>query len=228
MASVPSFLIPAGESQRLSSIRRYEVMQTLQDDVFSGFVTLTARIFGVPISLLALVDEAQVWYHANYGLPHVHDQPREEALCATAILNDYTVVYHDLDHELPPVVTAEAAAAARAKALRFYAAAPVCTPDQALVGSICVIDRQPRAFNAGEQRLLKHIAALISQLIAAAPAGPWPAIRALVQDELQSLGALVRYIVSRHGTQVPVSPEMLVLLGRRLFDLSEGVAALAH
>jgi transcriptional regulator with GAF, ATPase, and Fis domain len=228
MASVPHLLIPVDETQRLVSIQHYDVRHSLQEPVFGEFVSLTARIFSLPISLIALIDETKVHYTANFGLENVAAQPREEALCSTAILNKKAVVYADLATETSPLITRQAAEAAHDKGLRFYAAAPIQMPDERRVGSLCVIDRQPRTFSSEEQDLLEQIATLVSQMVSVRHcclhsltlgAAQWEHIREQIQVELQGLAALVRYLITRHGTQVPVSSDMLTLVGRRLEDL---------
>ena len=229
MASVPQMLIPADEHQRLVSLRHYDVTHSLQEPIFNEFVSLTARIFSLPISLIALVEEGQVRYTANFGLPNVKLQPREEALCATAILHNKAVVYADLATETSPLITRDAADAANDKGLRFYAAAPLLTPDERRIGSLCVIDRQPRSFSANEQRMLERVAQLVSQMVTvrycclATPSlglAHWNLVREQIQEEIQGLAALTRYLLTRHGTQIPVSQDMLTLITRRLDDLS--------
>ncbi|MBO0356584.1 GAF domain-containing protein [Hymenobacter sp. BT186] len=229
MASAAQLLIPADEVQRLGSIRHYDVAQSLQEPIFSEFVSLTARIFSLPISLIALVEEEQVHYMANFGLPNVKLQPRVEALCSTAILNNKAVIYSDLASDTSPLITPEAAHAAHNKGLRFYAAAPLCMPNERRFGSLCVIDRQPRSFSPDEQALLERIANLISQMITvrycclATPGlglAQWQLMREQIQEEIQGLAALVRYLITRHGTQIPVSQDMLTLITRRLEDIS--------
>ena len=230
MAPIPQNLIPAQETKRLEAIRQYDVAKSLQEAVFSEFVVLTARIFSLPISLIALVDETQVWYKANVGLPSVKSQPREEALCSTAILEDKVVVYADLATEQSPLITPEAASAAHNKELRFYAAAPICMPDKSRIGSLCVIDRQPRSFSPDEQSLLNQIASLVSHMVAVRHCFlctpglgeyHWIALRQQIQEELQELAALVRYLLYRHGTHVPVATDVVGLISRRLNDLRE-------
>jgi hypothetical protein len=229
MASAAQLLIPADEVQRLGSIRHYDVAHSLQEPIFSEFVSLTARIFSLPISLIALVEEEQVRYMANFGLPSVKLQPRVEALCSTAILNDKAVVYSDLASEVSPLITPEAAHAAQNKGIRFYAAAPLCMPNERRIGSLCIIDRQPRSFSPDEQALLERIATLVSQMVTvrycclATPSlglAQWQLMREQIQEEIQGLAALVRYLITRHGTQIPVSQDMLTLITRRLEDLS--------
>lgn len=230
MSQIPAILLPPDEAERLRSIEQYEVLPSLHEVVFDEFVTLTARIFSLPISLIALVDEEVVHYPANHGMPGNVQQPREEALCSAAILHHKAIVYKDVEAEDAPTLTPEAVAAAHQNRLRFYAAAPLCTPDKRRVGSLCVIARQPRVFSPQERSLLEHLAALVSQTVAvrhrslhegAGGEQAWHDICVQLREELLALTALVRYLFTRHGTQVPVSNDVLGQVERRLLDLHE-------
>ncbi len=223
-------MLPDDEAERLQSLRYYDILHSLHEPVFDKFVALTARIFGLPISLIALVDETEVHYPANHGMPGNPGQPREEALCSTAILHNKAVVFQDLAAAEAPAITTAAAREARAKQLRFYAAAPLRMPDQRNIGALCVIDREPRPFSLGERHLLEELADLVSRTVAVrhecrrrTPDGErqWLALRAQLAEELQALRALVRYLFVRQGPQVPVPPEQLAQVSRRLHDLHE-------
>lgn len=228
MPPTPSSLLPEDEAERLLSLRAHEVLPSLLEPVFDEFVALTARIFSLPISLIAVVEEEEVYYAANYGMAGHDQQAREEALCATAILQDKVVVYHDLLLGEYPNLTSEAVQAAQQKQLRFYAGAPLRLPDQRKVGTLCVIDRETRLFTAAEQQLLEQIAALISQTIvvrhrllklSGQGEAQWQLLRGQLQEGAQELTALVRYLFTRYGVQVPVPADLLTQVARRLEDL---------
>lgn len=228
MPLTPSVLLPADESERLRSLRSYDVLPSLVEPVFDEFVALTAQVFSLPISLIAVVEEDTVYYPANHGMPGNDQQPRVEALCSTAIQQARAVVYHDLLLETSATVTPEAARAAQHNELRFYAGALLHLPDQRPLGTLCIIDRQPRTFTAVEQQMLDQLASLVSQAIAIRhscftypPAGVerWRDLRTQLQEELRELTALVRYLITRHGVQIPVPAELLTQVRRRLNDL---------
>ncbi|MFD1467081.1 GAF domain-containing protein [Hymenobacter caeli] len=230
MSSLPASLLPPDEAARLDSLRYYDILPAFHEPVFDEFVALAARVFSLPISLIALVDEEEVHYKANYGMPGNDVQPRSEALCATAILKDTAVVYQDLTVEKSPLITARAARAAQVNGLRFYAAAPLRMPDRRNIGSLCIIDRQPRVFSPDEQRLLERLAGVVSKTVAvrcacrSLPGGgewEWDGLRQRLQGETQSLTALVRYLFARQGVQVPVLADSLAQVSRRLEDLHE-------
>ncbi|WP_345224710.1 GAF domain-containing protein [Hymenobacter koreensis] len=221
-------LPPNNEPDRLRSLRAHEVLPTLIEPIFDEFVALTAQVFSLPISLISVVEEDEVFYPANHGMPGNERQPRVEAICSTAVQQSRAVVYHDVLLEQVATLPPEAVQAAQANDLRFYAGAVLRLPDQHPIGTLCIIDRQPRSFSATEQQVLDQLAALISQTIAVrhtclsqARTVPdrWEQLRTLLQEELRELTALVRYLYTRHGVQIPVSAELLAQVERRLNDL---------
>lgn len=228
MTLTPVALLPPDDAERLRTLRYYDILHTLHESVFDEFVALTARIFSLPISLIALVDEDEVYYHANYGVPGLTQQPRVEALCSMVVRDNKAVVLTDLAHNEALDLTAAADAAIRAKGLRFYAGAPLRMPDQRSIGTLCVVDRAPRAFSADEQQVLGQLAQLVGQTIAvrhycltSAGLGEprWLAVRNQVVEELAALGALVRYLITRYSAQIPVPEAVLDPVARRLNDL---------
>ncbi len=230
MAATPASLLPDDEPTRLRSLRAHDVLPTLIEPVFDEFVALTAQVFSLPISLIAVVEEDEVLYPANHGMPGNDQQPRVEALCSTAIQQARTVVYHDLSLEVSGSILPEAARAAADNELRFYAGALLRLPDQHPLGTLCIIDRQPRTFSAAEQRVLDQLAGLVSQAIALrlrgldqpeSGSGSWEQLRFKLQEELRELTALVRYLFTRHGVQVPVPADLLAQVQRRLLDLQQ-------
>ncbi|HET9502956.1 MAG TPA: GAF domain-containing protein [Hymenobacter sp.] len=224
MTITPGYLLPPNEAERLQALRQYDIRHSLQEPVFNEFVSLTARIFHLPISLIALVDADEVEYKANEGLPGLRHQPRVEALCALAVRQRQTVVLADVAQETN--LTAEAAMAAQAKGLRFYAGAPLAMLGHRAIGTLCVIDRRPRTFSADEQRVLEHLARLVAGTIAVRYCcrlgqgdKQWQLVQRHLTDEIRELVALVRYLSARFGHQVPVSGAVLETVQRRLRDL---------
>ncbi|UOR06211.1 GAF domain-containing protein [Hymenobacter aerilatus] len=230
MLPISPFLIPPDDAARLVTLRRYAIHRFLDEKVFNELVSLAARIFSLPISLIALVDETEVEYIANYGMPGNDVQSRQEALCATAILRNSAVVYKDLLADNEPFITPQAAQAAQQNNIRFYAAAPLRMPDRCNIGTLCIIDYHPRTLIAAEQHLLEHLADVVSHALVvrrqcqdrgAAGELHWQTIRAHLAAEIQGLTALVRYMLTRYGVQVPLSNEVLTQIERRLPDLHE-------
>jgi GAF domain-containing protein len=228
MVATPAMLLPANEAERLRSLHRYDVLHSLQEEILDELVMLAGGVFRLPIAYVGLVDAERVHYKATFGLPRLPPNPRAELLCAQVIKQGRLVVYHDLATAARTPLNAAAIQHGLAHHIKFYAGAPLQMPDQHLIGTLCLADRQPREFSAEEQLLLEELAALVSRAIVArhhchrtAALGPrqWQALAQAARDEVHGLGALVRYLTARYGPAVPVPEEVLQPVRRRLRDL---------
>jgi len=230
MMLTPPSLLPANETERLQTLHAYSVLRSLQEPLFTDVVELAATLFNVPISLLALVGADEVEYKATHGLPGLRSQPRVEAICSLAVKEEQVVVFTDLAHS--HALTLEADMAARAKGLRFYAGAPLCVAGGYCLGTLCLIDRQPRSFSAAEQQVLELHAQVVAGLLVVRQhclANPtqehdWVAVRTELSWEVKALMALVRYLATYSGTHIPVPADVLVLVSRRLEELRWKIA----
>jgi len=108
--------------------------------VFDDFARIAAAIVGAPIGLITLVDDKRQWFKARCGLD-VQETPREIAFCSHALRSPDLLVVPDALQDARfasnPLVTSD-------PAIRFYAGAPLITPDGFTLGTLCVIDRVPR------------------------------------------------------------------------------------
>ncbi|HET9114442.1 MAG TPA: sensor domain-containing diguanylate cyclase [Burkholderiales bacterium] len=147
----------ANEIERLSAIRRYEILDTPADGAFDRLTQLAARLFEVPVAIVSLVDHDRIWFKSHYGLG-VEQIEREPGLCASAILQDevYTVLDAKIDPRtlVNPLVAGEFG-------LRFYAAAPLVTQDGFRLGTMCIIDFAPRSLDTAGQQTLRDLAAIV-------------------------------------------------------------------
>jgi len=216
------------EAARLAALRLFEVLAALAEPVFEEFVALAAHLFHVPISLLSVVEETDVHYPATVGIPAHSQMPRAEALCSTALSLGRAVVYHDVLLEQHPLITAEILRVAEQNRVRFYAGALLRLPDQRPLGTLCLVNHEPRPFTPDEQRILELLAGLVSRTLAVrhlcrarpdAGKAQWEHLSAELQEEIGALNALVRYINARNGSQVPVPTTFLAQVESRLHDL---------
>ncbi|MGB4342632.1 MAG: EAL domain-containing protein [Moraxellaceae bacterium] len=154
--------LPTNETRRLETLRGYDVLDTLPEPDFDDLALLAAQICQVPIAAVSLVDETRQWFKSIIGLSAT-ETSRDVAFCAHSIL-DSNEVLEVRDAQLDPrfadnpLVTAD-------PHIRFYAGAPLVTPDGLALGTLCVIDRVPRVLSIEQKtalRVLSHT--VIAQL----------------------------------------------------------------
>lgn len=150
-------VISFDEEQRLAAVRRYEILDTPPDGAFDRITALAARRFNVPIAIISIVDEDRIWFKSHHGLP-VDQISRDPGLCASAILGDDPYLLSDARADprslSNPLVAGDFG-------LRFYAAVPLTTSDGYKLGTLCVIDKQPRPIDEGQVEDLKDLAAVV-------------------------------------------------------------------
>ena len=151
--------IPPNEQERLAALRRYDILDTAPDQFFDDLAELASFICDVPISLISFIDKERQWFKSNKGL-NGGDSPREIAFCAYTITQDTLFIIPDTRHDVRfannPFVTAD-------PGIRFYAGAPLITSDGYALGTICVLDQQPRTLTEEQTNALT---ALSRQVVA--------------------------------------------------------------
>ena len=153
MAPAP---MPHDERDRVAALRQLDILDTAPEALYDAFTDLARSLFGTPMAALSLVDAERQWFKSAIGLPAQH-APRDTSFCAHAILQpDRVMVVPDalLDARFAanPLVTAD-------PGIRFYAGAPLRDRDGFVLGSLCVLDRQPREVDADLLNRLAQIAA---------------------------------------------------------------------
>lgn len=145
------------ESNRLSALHRYEILDTPADGTFDRITSLAAKVFNVPIAIVSLVDEDRIWFKSHHGLD-INEIDKSPGLCASAILSDEIYLIEDARQDprslANPLVTGEFG-------LQFYAAAPLKTHDGYNLGTLCIIDQRQRYINSEQQILLRQMAEIV-------------------------------------------------------------------
>lgn len=150
-------IIPPNEAGRMAAVRRYEILDTPPDGSFDRVTALAARRFGAPISIISIVDHDRIWFKSHHGVD-VQQIGREPGLCASAILSSEVHVLVDASTDVRslanPLVAGDFG-------LRFYAGVPLETSDGFNLGTLCVIDKEPRPVDQAQIDDLKDLASLV-------------------------------------------------------------------
>jgi diguanylate cyclase (GGDEF)-like protein/PAS domain S-box-containing protein len=150
------------EAQRLETLLALNVLDSAPEAEFDALVQVASIVCGVPISLISLVDAQRQWFKAQVGLPGATQTPRDMAFCAHAILGDtlFEVPDATLDARFfdNPLVQG-------APDIRFYAGMPIHMGDGMRVGTLCVIDRQPRQLDATQRQILGLLAQAVAKAL---------------------------------------------------------------
>ncbi|QYK40112.1 MAG: sensor domain-containing diguanylate cyclase [Paracoccaceae bacterium] len=145
------------ERGRLAALRRYEILDSGDEQDFDEIVALVHRIFGVPIAAITLIDEDRMWIKASVGL-EVREVPRRDALCDFTIRSNETLVSGDAAQDprfcMNPFVTGTTA-------VRSYMGVPLTTPDGYNVGALCVMGQEARSFGRAEREMLESFARIV-------------------------------------------------------------------
>lgn len=156
--TVDATILPPDEEERIAAVHRYEILDTPRDGAFERITRIASIVLDVPISIITIVDHDRIWFKSAHGLEGVDEIDRVPGLCASAILSDE--LYLVTDAKVDPRTLANPLVAGDF-GLRFYAAAPLRTSDGYNLGTMCVIDRDPRHLPDEHARVLEDLAALV-------------------------------------------------------------------
>lgn len=150
--------LPSNETQRLAQVARFCTVDSEQDEVFDKIVAMTSAYFNVPITLISIVEEHRQWFRARVGL-EATQTPREVSFCAYTTLDN--LMLEVLDATLDPRFK-DNALVTGAPHICYYAGAPLITADGFTLGTLCIIDRVPRApMSERDAAMLKNFAELV-------------------------------------------------------------------
>ena len=152
----PAFPVADDEAQRLAALAATDLVDSMSEERFERIVRLASKVTGSPIALISLLTARRQWFKARVGLP-AQQTPREWAFCTHAILQDGPFVIEDAMSDARfsgnPLVLAD-------PHIRFYAGVPLRDRAGMAMGTLCVIDREPRKLRSTELQALVDLAAI--------------------------------------------------------------------
>ena len=202
------------ETRRLEALSSLSVLDTPPDGVFDAITAAAVQVCHVPIALVSLIDANRQWFKSNIGLPGVAETPREVAFCDHAIRGRqlFEIADATLDPRFlaNPLVTGE-------PNIRFYAGAPIILTGGECIGTVCVIDTEPRELDESQRAMLRSLAAIATASLIAA--GQQAALRHRLADSeiryrrLYESTPAILHSVDPMGRLIDVSDRWLAVMG---------------
>lgn len=159
MAGIP---IPDHEDARVRDLRSYRVLDTDPEQAYDDIVALASYLVGAPASMISLLDSDRQWFKARKGVEH-EQTPRKRSFCAhlvgrskePMVVEDTT---QDPRYKENPMVLGD-------PGIRFYAGFPLVSPEGHVLGSLCVIDTEPRSLAEEEEQMLRALSRQVMTLL---------------------------------------------------------------
>lgn len=152
--------IPFNEEQRLRDLNSYELLDSPAEDEFNDLVELASAFCQTPISLITLLDKERQWFKARKGV-EMSETKRGISFCSHAILTNDIMVVEDaaIDKRFSknPLVTDHG--------IRFYAGAPIISPEGYKLGTVCVLGVEPQKFTDEQKKVLELISKQVTKLL---------------------------------------------------------------
>jgi GAF domain-containing protein len=141
------------EANRIAALDRYAILDTEPEDAFDALVVLAAYVCKTPMAMLSLVDDHRQWFKSKVGV-QIRETPRESSICAHAIKQSELFIVPDTQEDErfreSPLVVDE-------PHIRFYAGAPLINEEGFALGTLCVVDRQPRVLDEEQKEALSAL-----------------------------------------------------------------------
>ena len=177
---------------RIAALRAYDILDTPRESDFDDIVMLASQICGTPMAVINLIDETRQWFKAEVGFG-IRESPLETSLCTHVVLEEDFI---EIPDTLADDRTADNPLCLADQGLRFYAGAPLKSKGGYPIGTLCVLDNQPRVLNQVQREALRVLAdQVMTQLDLRAVIANEAVLRSeinhRVKNSLQVVGAFV-------------------------------------
>ncbi|THC39556.1 response regulator receiver protein [Massilia sp. Mn16-1_5] len=153
--------IPVDEARRLAALHATSLFGTGPEEAFDRITRMASKLLHVPTALISLVGADTQWFKSRCGFDPQYG-PRDTSFCGHAILSDEPMVVEDASKD-PRF--ADNPSVLGTPHVRFYAGMQLYSVDRAKLGTLCIIDSEPRALGEEELAELHDLARMVEELI---------------------------------------------------------------
>lgn len=152
---MPSIPIPENEDDRVAALASYHILDSFPEEDFDELTLLASEICQTRVALISLLDDKRQWFKSIVGFD-AKETPKEQAFCAYTIFESQEIMIvtdarEDERFASNPLVTED-------PNIVFYAGVPLVNEDGYALGSLCVIDTEPKVLTPGQVKSLQVLA----------------------------------------------------------------------
>lgn len=163
--ALPADIDPIETRRRLEALEAYDILDTPEEPEFDDVVFIASSVCNTPVALVSLVADDRQWFKAHLGFESC-ETPIGQSVCAHALGQADVLVIPDLTADIR---TLDNALVMSDPNIRFYAGAPLVTPEGTVIGTLCVIDTvvRPEGLDETQLKLLQALARQVISLLEA-------------------------------------------------------------
>lgn len=155
---------PENKTERLSTLNDYHILDTLPEQAYDDIAVIAAQICEAPIALISLIDENRQWIKARYGIPStITELPREISCCTHTTLKPNELL--EVEDASKDERFADSPLVVDKPNIQYYAGAPLTSKDGATLGTLCVIDHQPKKLTEAQRKSLMALSRQVMALL---------------------------------------------------------------
>ena len=153
--------IPANESERIAALRAIDILDTAEEDVYNTIVKAAAQVCQTPIAFIGFIDSDRQWLKSRVGID-VRETRRDTSFCGHTVAGEGPLLIPDT--QLDPRFRSNPFVLA-SPYIRFYAGIPLRTCEGSAVGTLCVVDTEPRVLGPGQLEALQQLATSLTRIL---------------------------------------------------------------
>lgn len=153
---------PYNEEARLNDLMSYYIMDTPREQELDEIAQIASAVCGTPVGLISFIDGERQWFKSAHGY-EIDNMPRQVSFCQHTLNRPEEILV--VENPLNDTRFSESPLVVYDPKVRFYAGAPLVSPDGNVLGTICVLDQQPRSLTEVQQKAMQNLASQVMKFI---------------------------------------------------------------